>query len=102
LSSNQNLKEHFYTHSREKPLECPFPGCHKVFRQSSQLSTHKKWHNESSEVFRGSSEAGLKTFIKQLSQAVDFTVIDHDEGDSSLNCFNIPKIFNPVELFYKL
>jgi uncharacterized Zn-finger protein len=44
LSSNQNLKEHSYTHSDEKPLVCSYPGCSKLFRQSSQLSAHKKIH----------------------------------------------------------
>ena len=44
LASNQTKKEHMYIHSGEKPYHCNFPGCTKRYRQSSQLSVHKKVH----------------------------------------------------------
>ncbi|CAG9322797.1 unnamed protein product [Blepharisma stoltei] len=44
LSSKQNLKEHTFTHSGEKPYVCKEPGCGMKFRQGSQLSSHKRVH----------------------------------------------------------
>jgi uncharacterized Zn-finger protein len=46
LSTKQSLKEHLYTHSGEKPYKCLEAGCGLLFRQSSQLSNHKKVHLE--------------------------------------------------------
>jgi uncharacterized Zn-finger protein len=42
--SKQNLKEHHYIHTGEKPFPCDEPGCSKRFRQVSQLSIHKRIH----------------------------------------------------------
>ncbi|CAG9314650.1 unnamed protein product [Blepharisma stoltei] len=44
LSSKQNLNEHLFTHSGEKPYVCREPGCGMKFRQGSQLSAHKRIH----------------------------------------------------------
>ena len=45
LSSKQNLREHIFTHTGEKPYRCPEPGCGQAFRQGSQLSAHKRIHS---------------------------------------------------------
>lgn len=42
--SKQNLKEHHFIHTGEKPFPCDEPGCQKRFRQVSQLSIHKRIH----------------------------------------------------------
>ena len=44
FSSKQSLVEHKYIHSGEKPFACQVLGCHKRYRQSSQLSVHKRTH----------------------------------------------------------
>lgn len=44
LSSKQNYKEHAYTHTGEKPFKCP--DCGVRYRQSSQLSVHRRVHRE--------------------------------------------------------
>ncbi|OMJ73404.1 hypothetical protein SteCoe_27913 [Stentor coeruleus] len=46
LSSRQNLREHMYIHTGEKPYACNEPGCEQKFRQGSLLSIHKKIHKE--------------------------------------------------------
>lgn len=44
LASKQTRQEHLYTHSGEKPFRCIFENCTKAYRQSSQLSIHRKLH----------------------------------------------------------
>lgn len=46
LASRQNLKEHKFTHTREKPYKCEEPGCLMTFRQGTHLSAHKKSHQK--------------------------------------------------------
>lgn len=46
LASRQNLKEHSYIHSGEKPYACNQPGCVMSFRQGTHLSSHKKVHQK--------------------------------------------------------
>ena len=46
LSSRQNLKEHFYTHTGERPYACTEEGCGESFRQASLLSIHRRIHKE--------------------------------------------------------
>ena len=59
LSSRQNLREHLYIHTGEKPYICTEIGCGQSFRQGSLLSIHKKIHNElgkSKNAFRRSTK----------------------------------------------
>jgi uncharacterized Zn-finger protein len=44
FASKQNLVEHSYMHSGEKPYECVF--CKERFRHISSLSLHYKFHRE--------------------------------------------------------
>lgn len=46
LSTKQSLREHSYIHTGQKPYVCKEPGCNQTFRQSSQLSYHKRIHTE--------------------------------------------------------
>ncbi|OMJ82435.1 hypothetical protein SteCoe_16841 [Stentor coeruleus] len=46
LASRQNLKEHVFTHTREKPYKCEELGCWMTFRQGTHLSAHKKFHQK--------------------------------------------------------
>ena len=42
LSSRQNLRQHMSIHTGDRPYKCTF--CEEHFRQSSQLSLHKRQH----------------------------------------------------------
>ena len=44
FASKQNVKEHRFIHTGEKPFLCSLPGCGRCFRQASQLATHRKTH----------------------------------------------------------
>ncbi|CAG9310699.1 unnamed protein product [Blepharisma stoltei] len=46
LVSKQNLIEHRFIHSGRRPYVCKVPGCGKKFRQLSQLSLHRRVHNQ--------------------------------------------------------
>ena len=43
FASKQNLVEHIYTHTGDRPFECTI--CDQAFRQASQLSLHKRKHD---------------------------------------------------------
>lgn len=43
FASKQNLIEHVFTHTGDKPFACTI--CSKAFRQISQLTLHKRKHN---------------------------------------------------------
>lgn len=42
LSSRQNLRQHLAIHTGDRPYQCQF--CLQHFRQSSQLSLHRREH----------------------------------------------------------
>lgn len=46
LSSKQNLTEHMFIHTGEKPFKCDHANCSQAFRQRCQLINHKKIHKE--------------------------------------------------------
>ena len=64
LSTKQSLKEHVFTHTKEKPYKCLEAGCGLLFRQSSQLSNHKKVHSE----IKKNTPEHTKIHLTQLSR----------------------------------
>jgi len=44
FASNQQLKEHSYSHTKERPYICRIDGCTKNFRHASELSLHRRTH----------------------------------------------------------
>ena len=56
LASSQNLKEHLYIHTGQKPYKCSEPGCQVSFRQGTHLSAHKRLEHGNSE---GSNARGF-------------------------------------------
>src|SRR5574343_66743 len=73
LASQQNLKEHSYIHSGEKPYKCPYQGCHAKFRQGTHLSAHKKMcHEDLSEFPNIDLETILDLSIKKLTEVIGY------------------------------
>ena len=46
ISNDVVLAIHERTHTYEKPLQCPYPGCGARFSDSSNLAKHRKTHGE--------------------------------------------------------
>lgn len=65
LGTKQCLKEHMYTHTGQKPYRCTETGCGKSFRQSSQLSYHKKIHSELKNYLRNTQREEIRLDIGQ-------------------------------------
>ena len=97
LASKQNLKEHEYIHTGEKPYKCKYPGCSAEFRQGTHLSAHKK--NEHSEYpisyYSKSNDSqciiNLSYLSKQLSM-ISYNCIVTGEAAPQIV---IPKITGP-------
>ena len=62
LASRQNLKEHSFIHTGEKPYACNYPGCTMSFRQGTHLSAHKKNHQKITYCI------DLKVFMEKLAK----------------------------------
>lgn len=90
LVSKQNLKEHKYIHLGIKPFKCSFPGCNKKYRQSSQLSIHKKTHHANSKA-TGKKNPSLITNKNIPEQKIvflmefDLPVIDQRRSEKQLS-----------------
>ena len=71
LASQQNLKEHSYIHSGEKPYKGPYRGCLAKFRQGTHLSAHKRMcHEDLSESPSIDLETILDFSIRKLGLAL--------------------------------
>ena len=98
LSSKQNLQEHLYTHSKVKPYVCAEPHCEKSFRQSSQLSNHKKLHQELLAFCRQQNEfkelkLHSRSFTEKFQENLECSR-SHELMDCEENIF-LPKLSGP-------
>ncbi|OMJ79327.1 hypothetical protein SteCoe_20668 [Stentor coeruleus] len=73
LSSRQNLREHMYVHTGEKPYICTELGCGKSFRQGSLLSIHKKVHSEIFKSLKTENKVERKTQYPKLTKLIEIT-----------------------------
>lgn len=98
LSSKQNLQEHRNTHTKLKPYECKEPFCGQTFRQSSQLSNHKKLHREILALSLKQREfRELKVRIMQLTDVIQEKTSEIYEITSpeDLGALCLPEISKP-------
>ncbi|OMJ81754.1 hypothetical protein SteCoe_17693 [Stentor coeruleus] len=96
LSSKQNLQEHRYTHTQEKPYVCKEPLCGKAFRQSSQLSNHKKIHQGLITWYRQQNEfkeLKLTSLLKQHTREIQEYTVDPGEEIILLPELSGPQFF---------
>jgi uncharacterized Zn-finger protein len=89
FSSKQCLKEHFYTHTKEKPYVCRI--CQKSFRHASQMTLHKKIHLPSAQVLWPKLTDLMKNYkeaqadMVQTERKIDLPLISESQ------VFMIPK-----------
>jgi uncharacterized Zn-finger protein len=70
LSSRQNLREHTYIHTGERPYICTETGCNQKFRQGSLLSIHRKIHSEINRNKKFERTVESKTNYLRLTQMI--------------------------------
>ncbi|OMJ65189.1 hypothetical protein SteCoe_38872 [Stentor coeruleus] len=87
LSSRQNLREHAYIHTGEKPYICTEPGCGQAFRQGSLLSIHKKIHIEVKKNKIFSLNSDRKCSFPKLTQMIEKSKIK-----TSISTSDVPDI----------
>ena len=89
--SKQNLIEHEYIHTGDKPFECPIPGCGKRYRQSSQLCVHKKAHKKKGDVYSPSSQDDAKerVYVKRDRRGLELPYISEERVSEQLD-LNLP------------
>jgi uncharacterized Zn-finger protein len=73
LSSRQNLREHIYIHTGEKPYVCTEIGCGQSFRQGSLLSIHKKIHSEISKGLKEEKKRERRCQYPKLTTLISAT-----------------------------
>lgn len=89
--SKQNLIEHEYIHTGDKPFECHVTGCGKRYRQSSQLCVHKKTHKKKEEAYSPSSPEELKerVYVKRDRRGLELPYINGERAIEQLE-LNLP------------
>jgi Zinc finger, C2H2 type len=96
LASQQNLKEHFYIHTGEKPYVCPVPGCLASFRQGTHLSAHKKFEHKGLSSANSSQYFLTVNVITSLLHKVNLQSYSYESTEVS-NLKPLPLISRPQE-----
>ncbi|OMJ85321.1 hypothetical protein SteCoe_13423 [Stentor coeruleus] len=94
LASRQNLKEHTFTHTGEKPYACPVPGCNASFRQGTHLSAHKRMeHSQPSDATLINVHSQYNMDLGLLTQLISKLPLIDETSLPEVNLkFNLPPI----------
>lgn len=79
FASKQNLVEHMYTHSGEKPFQCNL--CPKIFRQASQLSLHQRKH-----YLEDVGYPDFEVVSKEFEKAIQKGIENNTRSESETHC----------------
>lgn len=94
LASRQNLKEHSFIHSGNKPYSCKVPGCGMSFRQGTHLSSHKKTHQKTDFVLSFNALTRKLADLDLTSEYSELGVeIDLPRLDAEAKVQNLPSLF---------
>lgn len=95
LASGQNLKEHMFIHTRQKPYVCPYPACGASFRQGTHLSSHKKLeHSDEDLDFLGFQQYITNAKILRRRRSDSKNQRSEDNPNQSLR---LPSITGPYQ-----
>lgn len=97
LASKQNLKEHSYIHTGQKPYECLEPGCEETFRQGTHLSAHKreKHFALNTRSILLTSDLSISYLTSQISKILNnshLIYLYQSPDPSTLNSLKLPPI----------
>lgn len=82
LYTDAVLAIHERTHTYEKPLLCPYPGCGARFSDSSNLAKHRKTHGE--EGVHVCKFPGCSKSFHRLDQLKKHRAAHQNSGEASL------------------
>lgn len=82
MFNNIVLAIHERTHTYEKPLLCPYPGCGARFSDSSNLAKHRKTHGE--EGVHVCKFPGCNKTFHRLDQLKKHRAAHQNSGDTSV------------------
>lgn len=91
LSSRQNLRQHLAIHTGARPYQCQF--CLQYFRQSSQLSLHRKQH-----YLDAREMPVVKVGIRQLTQLLEQSGVLRELRETEVPQMAISEAFRLPEL----
>ena len=95
LASRQNLKEHSYIHTGEKPYACPFLGCRSAFRQGTHLSAHKRLEHPDRMSFKKLDSKFITDPSCCFPDLPSPEVAQHQDFSFSAEMIELPQIRDP-------